>query len=106
MSNTVNNFLQDELVNKGIRLGECLRILKTNPHFQTLILDHYLKDKSLDQVSLLSHPQMREQRVNIVEDLLSRSRLNLFFLEVERDYVHYTNLKEELLNQDINEEGN
>lgn len=56
---------------------EALERLEKNVDFKLVIMDGYLKDKVLDGVSLLAHPDVKKrgERSDIMEDLVASSNL-------------------------------
>lgn len=72
-----------------IEMGEALERLKKNPDFQKVITNGYLDQKVKASVSLLAVPQIKQQghRPDIMEDLVSASNLQYFFLMVEEAYA-------------------
>lgn len=68
-----------------VNLYHDLKALKENKHFQNLILNAYFKDKAIDATSLLSRsfPQGRDNRSDLLEDLISISNLQYFFIMIE-----------------------
>ena len=70
------------------KMGEALTRLKSNPDFQLVILDGYLKDGVLDSVSLLAVPQIKKEgrRTDVMEDLIAASNLSYFFQMTEMLY--------------------
>jgi hypothetical protein len=63
-----------------------LERLEKNPDFKKIILDGYLKEKVLDSVSLLSHPDVKKrgERPDIMEDLVASSNLQYFFFMIKQ----------------------
>lgn len=66
------------------KLNTALERLMENDDFKTLILDGYIKDLGMRQVSLLADEGMKAQgmRPNIMEQLVAISNLQ-YFLEVD-----------------------
>jgi hypothetical protein len=72
-------------LNAWMDLGESLANLRRNPDFKKVIEEGYLRNKALDSVSLLSHPQIKDagKRTDVMEDLISISNLQLYFKMIE-----------------------
>jgi hypothetical protein len=75
-------------INHHLDMGEALIRLRTNPDFQKVILEGYCKEKALASVSLLGVPQISEngKRAGVMEDLVSISNLQYFFLTIDNFY--------------------
>lgn len=71
---------------KFIEQYEALQRLEQNEDFKILILDGYLKTNALDSVSLLARPDIkkRNERGDVMEDLISVSNLRYYFDMVTR----------------------
>ena len=59
---------------------DALEVLENNPSFQKLILQGYFHDKAVNSTSLLSD---KENRSNLLEELVSISNLQYFFMMVK-----------------------
>ncbi|CUU90637.1 hypothetical protein [Campylobacter hyointestinalis] len=68
-----------------IELHKALLRLESNPDFQKVILDGFLKQKALDSVSLLARPDVKKrgERSEIMEDLIAISNFSYYL-----DMVH------------------
>lgn len=77
-----------EELDHHLEMGESLKELRKNPHFQKVIMDGYLKNKVLASVSLLGVPQVSEQgkRPGVMEDLVSASNLQYYFMQIDNFY--------------------
>jgi hypothetical protein len=82
----------DVVADHAIKMGEALKRLKENPDFKVLILEGYLEQKVLASVSLLAVPAIksRGERPEVMEDLVSASNLQFFFMQVEDKYAGAT----------------
>ena len=58
-------------------LLDSLEKLEKDPHFKKVILNGYMRDKALDSVSLLAHPDVKQrgERPEVMEDLVAISNL-------------------------------
>ena len=77
-----------EEIEHHLVMGQALIRLRNNPDFKLLIEDNYLKSKILASVSMLSVPQISEngKRPGVMEDLISASNLQYFFMMVDNFY--------------------
>lgn len=75
-------------INHHLDMGEALNRLRSNPDFQKVIMDGYLKDKVLASVSMLAVPAVSDhgKRPGVMEDLISASNLQYFFQMVDNFY--------------------
>tara|TARA_R110000822_G_scaffold20833_5_gene66518 strand:+ start:412 stop:753 length:342 start_codon:yes stop_codon:yes gene_type:complete len=73
----LENTLETIDTQKDVLLGEALDRLKRNKDFKLLILNHVIKDRSRDLVSLLAHQGTTSQgnRPKVMEDLVAISNL-------------------------------
>ena len=81
MSNSEPSELELETIEmeNAIAMGEALKRLEKNSDFKKIITKGYCEQKALGSVSLLGVPQMRDNRVGIMEDLVSISNLQFYF---------------------------
>jgi len=70
----------------AIEMGEALKRLQRNGDFKKIITNGYLKEKVLASASLLGVPQERQNRVNIMEDMIAASNLQFFLRYIEAQY--------------------
>lgn len=87
MSNQEENMELETVENEYyVEMGEALKRLRKNPDFQKVIEEGYLKEKALSSVSLLSVPSIkqRNERGDIMEDLVAISNLQYFLQMVEQ----------------------
>jgi len=68
-----------------VKMWEDLQGLKNDPRFKRLILEGYFKDKAVNGVSMLAadYTIANGKRSEIMEELISISRLEDFFITVE-----------------------
>ena len=78
-----------EQAEKAVSIYHALARLKSNKDFQLIIETMYLKEQALDQVSLLSRQEMKEDRERIFEDLVSKSNLSMFLLIIEKQGIRF-----------------
>lgn len=85
-----------------------LKRLKENEDYKLIIEKLYLNEQVLDQVSLLAHDGMRTKRSEIIEDLVSKSNLNMFLLIIEQqgarfedDLREYKELQHESMEDEV-----
>ena len=71
-------------IDAALEQGEALERLYNNPDFRLIILDGYLKDKVLNQVSLLAVPAIKQRgtRPDVFEDLIASSNLQFYFRQI------------------------
>jgi len=69
-----------------VDMGQALDRLRNNADFKKVILDGYFRDKAADSVSLLSLPviKKRNERGDIMEDLVAISNLQFFFMTIDQ----------------------
>ena len=87
MSNQNENVeLETAEIEHYIDIGQALDRLRNNEDFKKVILDGYIKDKAADSVSLLSLPviKKRGERGDVMEDLVSISNLQFFFMTIDQ----------------------
>lgn len=84
MNNPKNEELY-EIENKyWVDMWHSLERLQENSDFKKVILEGYFKDKAVNGVSMLSkHGPGRNDRTDILEDLVSISNLQYFFMMIE-----------------------
>ena len=72
--------------NHFVGLKQALERLEQNPDFQKLILEDYFKNKPINGVSLLATDYVKKNglRGEIMEDLVSVSKLQDYFLNIKR----------------------
>lgn len=68
-----------DLINKF----EALERLLENPDFKVVVLEGYLKDRAIDQVSLLADPRMAANRAQLFEGLAGISHLEQYFRMIQ-----------------------
>ena len=68
--------------------GQALERLMQNEDFKTIILEGYFEQKALASVSLLAVPQIkqRNERPDVMEDLIAISNLKYYFNQIEMFY--------------------
>ena len=71
-----------------IKMGEAFARLEKDPDFKLIVNEGYLKQKVLDSVSLLAVPSRRNERVNVLEDLVAASNLEYFFMMIMVNYAN------------------
>lgn len=71
-------------LHKHIEMYECLKRLRENEDFKTLILDHYLRDEVIRSMTMVGVPGARDRREATQEDILAASLFNYFLLRIER----------------------
>jgi len=78
---------------EAIKLYEALQRLEKNEDWQYVIREKYLRDSVLDNFSLLAHPSIKRngERPEVMEELVSKSHLNLFLLTIEQQGEHLLN---------------
>jgi len=78
-----------ELIDHAIVMGQALNRLQSNPDFQAVIMNGYLKEKVLASVSMLAVPQVKQrgERPDIMEDLVASSNLKFYFKMIEDRYT-------------------
>lgn len=86
MSNPSPEQQAEDVKEHHLKMGEALKRLSKNGDFKMLITEGYLKGKVMASWSLLAVPQEREQRAQIMEDLIAQSHLSFFFQMVEQFY--------------------
>ena len=69
---------------RAVSIYKALSRLKSNPDYQLIIETMYLKEQALDQMGLLAHDSMRNERNKIFEDLVSKSALSMFLMIIEQ----------------------
>lgn len=72
-------------VDYWVEMAEALVRLEANPDFKKVVLDGYFREKAVDGVSMLSHPEVkrRNQRGDIFESLMAISALQDFFITIK-----------------------
>lgn len=75
-------------IDHDIKLGEALQRLQKHPDFKTVITEGYLDGKVKASVSLLAVPAIKARgaRTDVMEDLISASNLQYYFLMIEQKY--------------------
>lgn len=85
MSNQTNDQLMTTSNDYWVDLAQALVRLESNPDFKKVILDGYFRDKAVDGVSMLAHPEVkrRNQRGDVFEALVAISQLQDYFITVK-----------------------
>ncbi len=93
MNNQINNGLKAEIPSPydstdsvyWNKLNDALNNLLSNEDFKTLILDGYLKEKAVANVSLLASEYIVStgKRSDVMESLIAISRLQDYFMYVQ-----------------------
>lgn len=75
-------------IEHAVSMGEAWKRLQRNGDFKKIIMNGYLKEKTLASVSLLAVPQIKDtgKRQGVIEDLISASNLQYFFMVLEHEY--------------------
>lgn len=75
-------------IEHAVKMGEAWKRLQKNADFKKVIMDGYLNKKVLDSVSLLAVPQIKQrgERPEVMEDLISASNLQYYFMLIEHEY--------------------
>ena len=90
--------MNEETREEALVFYEALKRLDKNPDFKLLIRDKYLHDSVMDNFSLLAHPAIKKngERPDVMEEMVAKSNLNLFLLNIEMT-------GKELMNEGIND---
>lgn len=85
MSNQTNNEVMTTSNDYWVDLAEALVRLEKNTDFKKVILEGYFRDKAVDGVSMLAHPEVkrRNQRGEVFEGLVAISQLQDYFLTIK-----------------------
>jgi len=77
--------MKEETREEALVLYEALKRLDKNPDFKLLIRNKYLHDSVMDNFSLLAHPAIKRngERPDVMEELVAKSNLHLFLLNIE-----------------------
>lgn len=97
-----------EEAEKAIEIYKALMRLKQNEDYKLIIETMFLKEQALDQISLLAHDGMKEQRSKIHEELQAKSILQMFFLIIESQGKRYEDdllAYKEMQNEDMVQEA-
>lgn len=102
MSNQTNQDVLTTSNDYWVDLAEALVRLESNPDFKKVILDGYLKDKAIDGVSMLAHPEVkrRNQRGDVFEALVAISQLQDYFITIKNLGL----IEEDTHNPDVDDE--
>jgi len=97
-----------EVQEEALALYEAVKRLNENEDFKLVIKEKYLKASVLDNVSLLAHPAIKKngERPDVMEELVAKSNLNLFLINIEQTGEYLTNeTAEEVDTPEIDEEN-
>ena len=85
MSNQTNQEILTTSNDYWVDLAEALVRLESNPDFKKVILEGYFRDKAVDGVSMLAHPEVkrRNQRGEVFEALVAISQLQDYFITIK-----------------------
>ncbi len=85
MTQEMEEYLATEERQHWVDQKSALDRLRKNPDFQKVILNGYLRDKALGAVSVLGDPAIKKrgERADLMEELVSISNLQYFFMMID-----------------------
>lgn len=93
--------------NRAIEFNDSFQRLKNNPDFKKVILERYIRDRSINLVSYRGNPNLdRREQDQADLDIVAIGRLTYFFDVIEQNAIMATKTKDDCRAQIVEIETN